>query len=79
MFSVFSFHRLHENELRFKPSVSAFEFQHLLYNLTALRISNAGGHNCKFVCMQRLYILTNGCNTISLGSIWLVILRVPFF
>uniref|UniRef100_UPI003AAB3729 laminin subunit gamma-3 n=1 Tax=Centroberyx gerrardi TaxID=166262 RepID=UPI003AAB3729 len=37
--------RLHEEEKRFKPSLSAFEFQHLLYNLTALRISNAGGHN----------------------------------
>ncbi|XP_034565301.1 laminin subunit gamma-3 isoform X1 [Notolabrus celidotus] len=37
--------RLHENERRFKPSLSAFEFQHLLYNLTALSISNAGGHN----------------------------------
>uniref|UniRef100_A0A672HK63 Laminin, gamma 3 n=1 Tax=Salarias fasciatus TaxID=181472 RepID=A0A672HK63_SALFA len=37
--------RLHEIEGRFKPSLSAFEFQHLLYNLTALKISNAGGHN----------------------------------
>ncbi|XP_060916773.1 laminin subunit gamma-3 [Labrus mixtus] len=37
--------RLHENERRFKPSLSAFEFQHLLYNVTALSISNAGGHN----------------------------------
>ncbi|CAJ1070265.1 laminin subunit gamma-3 isoform X1 [Xyrichtys novacula] len=37
--------RLHENERSFKPSLSAFEFQHLLYNLTALSISNAGGHN----------------------------------
>ncbi|XP_056260145.1 laminin subunit gamma-3 [Seriola aureovittata] len=37
--------RLHENEMRFKPQLSAFEFQRLLYNLTAVRISNAGGHN----------------------------------
>ncbi|KAM4720367.1 laminin subunit gamma-3 [Anableps anableps] len=37
--------RLHEYEARFKPHLSAFEFQHLLYNLTALKISNAGGHN----------------------------------
>ncbi|XP_044031394.1 laminin subunit gamma-3 [Siniperca chuatsi] len=37
--------RLHENEMRFKPPLSAFEFQRLLYNLTAFRISNAGGHN----------------------------------
>ncbi|KAM6902929.1 laminin subunit gamma-3 [Xenentodon cancila] len=37
--------RLHEHERRFKPFLSAFEFQHLLYNLTALKISNAGGHN----------------------------------
>ncbi|KAM7392591.1 hypothetical protein PAMA_007618 [Pampus argenteus] len=37
--------RLHENEMRFEPQLSAFEFQHLLYNLTALRISNAGGNN----------------------------------
>ncbi|XP_071322534.1 laminin subunit gamma-3 [Trachinotus anak] len=37
--------RLHENEMRFKPRLSAFEFQHLLYNLTAVKISNAGGHN----------------------------------
>uniref|UniRef100_A0A3Q3MJJ9 Laminin, gamma 3 n=1 Tax=Mastacembelus armatus TaxID=205130 RepID=A0A3Q3MJJ9_9TELE len=37
--------RLHEHEMSFKPQLSAFEFQHLLYNLTALKISNAGGHN----------------------------------
>ncbi|XP_029371382.1 laminin subunit gamma-3 isoform X2 [Echeneis naucrates] len=37
--------RLHENEMRFNPQLSAFDFQHLLYNLTAVRISNAGGHN----------------------------------
>uniref|UniRef100_A0A8C4NVY6 Laminin, gamma 3 n=1 Tax=Dicentrarchus labrax TaxID=13489 RepID=A0A8C4NVY6_DICLA len=37
--------RLHENEMRYKPALSAFDFQHLLYNLTDLRISNAGGHN----------------------------------
>lgn len=37
--------RLHETEGRFKPSLSAFEFQRLLHNLTALKISNAGGHN----------------------------------
>ncbi|XP_073334366.1 laminin subunit gamma-3 [Pagrus major] len=37
--------RLHESEMRFKPALSAFDFQNLLYNLTALRISNAGGHN----------------------------------
>ncbi|XP_047426599.1 laminin subunit gamma-3 [Mugil cephalus] len=37
--------RLHENEKRFQPTLSAFEFQRLLYNLTALKISNAGGHN----------------------------------
>lgn len=37
--------RLHENERRFKPSLSAFEFQHLLSKLTAFKISNAGGHN----------------------------------
>ncbi|MEQ2170884.1 hypothetical protein GOODEAATRI_004921, partial [Goodea atripinnis] len=36
---------LHEYETRFKPHLSAFEFQRLLYNLTALKISNAGGHN----------------------------------
>uniref|UniRef100_A0A3P9KKW5 Laminin subunit gamma 3 n=1 Tax=Oryzias latipes TaxID=8090 RepID=A0A3P9KKW5_ORYLA len=37
--------RLHEYETSFKPRLSAFELQHLLYNLTALKISNAGGHN----------------------------------
>lgn len=37
--------RLHEHERRFKPSLSSFEFQVLLNNLTALKISNAGGHN----------------------------------
>ncbi|TKS84729.1 Laminin subunit gamma-3 [Collichthys lucidus] len=37
--------RLHENEMRFKPALSAFDFQRLLYNLTAVSISNAGGHN----------------------------------
>ncbi|XP_013862069.1 laminin subunit gamma-3 [Austrofundulus limnaeus] len=39
------FVRLHEYEKRFKPHLSAFEFQLLLSNLTALKISNAGGHN----------------------------------
>lgn len=37
--------RLHEREPRFRPALSAFDFQRLLYNLTALKISNAGGHN----------------------------------
>lgn len=37
--------RLHESEIGFKPALSAFEFQQLLYNLTSLRISNAGGQN----------------------------------
>ncbi|KAM3873803.1 laminin subunit gamma-3 [Diretmus argenteus] len=37
--------RLHGEERRFTPSLSTFEFQNLLYNLTALRISNAGGRN----------------------------------
>ncbi|TNN51021.1 Laminin subunit gamma-1 [Liparis tanakae] len=36
---------LHENEERFKPPSSSLEFQRVLYNLTALRISNAGGQN----------------------------------
>ncbi|XP_068615316.1 laminin subunit gamma-3-like, partial [Brachionichthys hirsutus] len=35
--------RLQESEARFTPPSSAFDFQHLLYNLTSLRISNAGG------------------------------------
>lgn len=54
MFAVFLFDRLDENEKRFKPALSAFDFQLLLYNLTALKISNAGGHNCKcwFVFMN---------------------------
>ncbi|XP_076014828.1 laminin subunit gamma-3 isoform X2 [Genypterus blacodes] len=37
--------RLDESEPRFKPSLSAFQFQHLLHNLSVIRISNAGGHN----------------------------------
>ncbi|MEQ2290745.1 hypothetical protein AMECASPLE_006238, partial [Ameca splendens] len=45
MLPVCSFYRLHEYETRFKPHLSAFEFQRLLYNLTVLKISNAGGHN----------------------------------
>lgn len=42
--------------MRFKPQLSAFEFQYLLHNLTTFRISNAGGHNCKcvFVCISRV-------------------------
>lgn len=47
-FWCFSHRRLHEREPRFRPALSAFDFQRLLYNLTALKISNAGGHNCKF-------------------------------
>lgn len=38
--------RLHEQE-GFEPALSAFEFQTFLYNLTDLRISNAGGRNCE--------------------------------
>lgn len=41
------FSRLHEQEERFKPTLSAFDFQHFLYNLTNLQISNAGGRNCE--------------------------------
>ncbi|XP_071011165.1 laminin subunit gamma-3-like [Oncorhynchus clarkii lewisi] len=37
--------RLHKEETRLKPSLSAFQFHHLLINLTAIQISNAGGHN----------------------------------
>lgn len=59
VFLFFSlFHRLHENEMRFKPQLSAFEFQRLLYNLTAVRISNAGGQNCKCVCVLLLKYAT---------------------
>ncbi|CAL8406287.1 unnamed protein product [Arctogadus glacialis] len=36
--------RLHEEEV-FRPTVSSFQFRHLLHNLTAFKISNAGGHN----------------------------------
>uniref|UniRef100_A0A7N8YFB1 Laminin, gamma 3 n=1 Tax=Mastacembelus armatus TaxID=205130 RepID=A0A7N8YFB1_9TELE len=32
---------LHEHEMSFKPQLSAFEFQHLLYNLTALKINTS--------------------------------------
>ncbi|XP_061913004.1 laminin subunit gamma-3 [Entelurus aequoreus] len=35
--------RLDESEASFKPKLSAFEFQRLLFNVTALHISNAGG------------------------------------
>lgn len=45
--SDFLFSRLHEQDERFKPSLSAFDFQHFLYNLTDLQISNAGGRNCE--------------------------------
>ncbi|XP_033845842.1 laminin subunit gamma-3 [Periophthalmus magnuspinnatus] len=37
--------RLHEHETRFIPSLSSFNFQLLLNNLTVFKISNAGGHN----------------------------------
>lgn len=37
--------RLHEEERRLQPSLSPSAFRQLLFNLTALRISNAGGHN----------------------------------
>uniref|UniRef100_A0A8C5BJL7 Laminin, gamma 3 n=1 Tax=Gadus morhua TaxID=8049 RepID=A0A8C5BJL7_GADMO len=40
----FSLPRLHEEEV-FRPTVSSFRFRHLLHNLTAFKISNAGGHN----------------------------------
>ncbi|KAK7896102.1 hypothetical protein WMY93_021427 [Mugilogobius chulae] len=42
--SLFSV-RLHEHETRFRPSLSSFNFQLLLNNLTAFKISNAGGQN----------------------------------
>lgn len=47
MLSDFLFSRLYEQEERLKPSLSAFDFQHFLYNLTDLQISNAGGRNCE--------------------------------
>ncbi|KAJ8404448.1 hypothetical protein AAFF_G00337150 [Aldrovandia affinis] len=37
--------RLHERDGGLRPSLSALEFRRLLFNLTALKISNAGGHN----------------------------------
>lgn len=46
-FSGFLFFRLHEQEGGFEPPLSAFDFQTFLYNLTDLRISNAGGRNCE--------------------------------
>lgn len=46
-FSGFLFFRLHEQEEGFKPALPAFDFQTFLYNLTDLRISNAGGRNCE--------------------------------
>lgn len=45
--SDFLFSRLHEQEERFKPSLSTFDFQYFLYNMTDLQISNAGGRNCE--------------------------------
>lgn len=45
--SDFLFFRLHEQEEKFKPSLSAFDFRYFLYNMTDLQISNAGGHNCE--------------------------------
>ncbi|KAG5834495.1 hypothetical protein ANANG_G00262110 [Anguilla anguilla] len=37
--------RLNERGGGLRPSLSALEFRQLLFNLTALKISNAGGHN----------------------------------
>ncbi|KAJ8261358.1 hypothetical protein COCON_G00170810 [Conger conger] len=37
--------RLNERVGGLRPSLSALEFRRLLFNLTALKISNAGGHN----------------------------------
>nr|XP_006640850.2 PREDICTED: laminin subunit gamma-3 [Lepisosteus oculatus] len=37
--------RLHEKEERQRPSLSSSDFRHLLSNLTAIKISNAGGQN----------------------------------
>uniref|UniRef100_A0A7N6B8L0 Laminin, gamma 3 n=1 Tax=Anabas testudineus TaxID=64144 RepID=A0A7N6B8L0_ANATE len=39
--TVFFYYRLHEQETRFNPSLSAFAFQHLLYNLTSMRINTS--------------------------------------
>uniref|UniRef100_A0A8C9W7T3 Laminin, gamma 3 n=1 Tax=Scleropages formosus TaxID=113540 RepID=A0A8C9W7T3_SCLFO len=41
------FLRLHEDEDKLRPPLSAPELRHLLYNLSALKISNAGGLNCE--------------------------------
>lgn len=40
------------------PSVSSFEFLRMLYNLTALHISNAGGQNCKSVFISTVFLLS---------------------
>ncbi|KAL0965256.1 hypothetical protein UPYG_G00278840 [Umbra pygmaea] len=37
--------RLHEDETRLRPFLSPFEFRRVLFNLTAVKINNAGGHN----------------------------------
>ena len=39
--------RMNERGGGLRPSLSALEFRQLLFNLTALKISNAGGHNCE--------------------------------
>uniref|UniRef100_A0AAV2IRG7 Laminin subunit gamma-3-like n=1 Tax=Knipowitschia caucasica TaxID=637954 RepID=A0AAV2IRG7_KNICA len=37
--------RLHEHESRFRPLLASFDFQLLLSDISAFKISNAGGHN----------------------------------
>lgn len=60
--------RLHKEETRLRPSLSAFQFHHLLFNLTAIQISNAGGHNCKCVCVRTLQDQNVNTNSVKLNT-----------
>lgn len=75
--------RLHEEDRRLQPSLSPSAFRQLLFNLTALRITNAGGPNCKYtepvcacacVCMWSLSILILSP---SQGALVYFLIRVP--
>ncbi|KAG9354246.1 hypothetical protein JZ751_012370, partial [Albula glossodonta] len=58
--------RLHERGGELRPSLSALEFRRLLFNLTALKISNAGGHNYT----SQLSRVTLGSSAPSHGSLY---------
>ncbi|XP_018595947.2 laminin subunit gamma-3 isoform X1 [Scleropages formosus] len=63
------FLRLHEDEDKLRPPLSAPELRHLLYNLSALKISNAGGLNYTSQLSRVSLVSARPMSTLSLTDL----------